>query len=111
MEPADIPPKRYFQINEVAELTGCTDSTLRHWENVFPMLKVRRRNNRRYYTRENIILIRRIAKLVRDDQMKIEGAIKALRSPGQTQATDLSAEVSAILVELEDARKQLKSIP
>jgi DNA-binding transcriptional MerR regulator len=54
-----IPGKRYFTIGEVAELCGVKPHVLRYWEQEFPQLKpVKRRGNRRYYQRQDVIVIR-----------------------------------------------------
>ena len=58
-----IPPKRYFTIGEVGELCAVKPHVLRYWEAEFPQLKpVKRRGNRRYYQRQDVILIREIKK-------------------------------------------------
>ena len=60
-----IPPKRYFTIGEVGELCSVKPHVLRYWEAEFPQLKpVKRRGNRRYYQRQDVILIREIKKLL-----------------------------------------------
>src|SRR5690349_25002289 len=59
-----IPGKRYFTIGEVSELCGVKPHVLRYWEQEFPQLKpVKRRGNRRYYQRQDVIVIRQIRSL------------------------------------------------
>ena len=56
-----IPAKRYFTIGEVSELCGVKPHVLRYWEQEFPNLKpVKRRGNRRYYQRHDVLMIRQI---------------------------------------------------
>jgi integration host factor subunit alpha len=56
-----IPGKRYFTIGEVSELCAVKPHVLRYWEQEFPQLKpVKRRGNRRYYQREDVLTIRQI---------------------------------------------------
>ena len=56
-----IPAKRYFTIGEVSDLCGVKPHVLRYWEQEFPQLKpVKRRGNRRYYQRQDVIMIRQI---------------------------------------------------
>ena len=56
-----IPGKRYFTIGEVSELCGVKPHVLRYWEQEFPQLKpVKRRGNRRYYQRQDVLVIRQI---------------------------------------------------
>ena len=53
-----IPAKRYFTIGEVSELCGVKPHVLRYWEQEFEQLKpVKRRGNRRYYQRGDVIMI------------------------------------------------------
>ena len=62
-----IPGKRYFTIGEVSELCAVKPHVLRYWEQEFPSLNpVKRRGNRRYYQREDVILIRQIRSLLYD---------------------------------------------
>jgi hypothetical protein len=59
-----IPGKRYFTIGEVSDLCGVKPHVLRYWEQEFPQLKpVKRRGNRRYYQRQDVIVIRQIRSL------------------------------------------------
>jgi len=70
-----IPAKRYFTIGEVGELCGVKPHVLRYWEQEFPQLKpVKRRGNRRYYQRQDVILIRQIKELLYDQGFTIGGA-------------------------------------
>lgn len=68
-------PDRYYQISEVAEMTGLPAHLLRQWEEKFPQLKPRRsRTNRRYFTAADIEVIRRINYLLNHEGMTIPGA-------------------------------------
>src|SRR5258708_23504540 len=70
-----IPGKRYFTIGEVSELCGVKPHVLRYWEQEFPQLKpVKRRGNRRYYQRQDVIIIRQIRSLLYDHGVTIGGA-------------------------------------
>ena len=71
----EIPPKRYFTIGEVGELCLVKPHVLRYWEAEFPQLKpVKRRGNRRYYQRGDVILIRQIKSLLYEQGYTIGGA-------------------------------------
>ena len=60
-----IPGKRYFTIGEVSELCAVKPHVLRYWEQEFPQLKpVKRRGNRRYYQRQDVLVIRQIRSLL-----------------------------------------------
>ncbi|MEO8992586.1 MAG: MerR family transcriptional regulator [Nitrosospira sp.] len=70
-----IPAKRYFTIGEVSELCGVKPHVLRYWEQEFTQLKpVKRRGNRRYYQRHEVLLIRRIRELLYEHGFTIHGA-------------------------------------
>ena len=70
-----IPAKRYFTIGEVSELCGVKPHVLRYWEQEFPQLKpVKRRGNRRYYQRQDVLMIRQIRSLLYEQGFTIGGA-------------------------------------
>lgn len=70
-----IPGKRYFTIGEVSELCAVKPHVLRYWEQEFPQLKpVKRRGNRRYYQRQDVLTIRQIRSLLYDQGFTIGGA-------------------------------------
>ena len=74
-----IPGKRYFTIGEVSELCGVKPHVLRYWEQEFPQLKpVKRRGNRRYYQRHDVIMIRQIRSLLYEQGFTIGGARQRL---------------------------------
>ncbi|MCB1874596.1 MAG: MerR family transcriptional regulator [Chromatiales bacterium] len=85
LEPSDnaelpvIPGKRYFTIGEVSELCAVKPHVLRYWEQEFPQLKpVKRRGNRRYYQRHDVITIRQIRSLLYEQGFTIGGARQQL---------------------------------
>jgi DNA-binding transcriptional MerR regulator len=105
-----IPGKRYFTIGEVSELCAVKPHVLRYWEQEFPQLKpVKRRGNRRYYQRQDVIVIRQIRSLLYDEGFTIGGARQRLT--GEEAKSDLSQSqqiVRQIRVELEEILKILR---
>jgi len=105
-----IPGKRYFTIGEVSELCGVKPHVLRYWEQEFPQLKpVKRRGNRRYYQRQDVIVIRQIRSLLYDQGFTIGVARNKLG--GEEARTDVSQSqqiVKQVRVELEDLMKILR---
>jgi DNA-binding transcriptional MerR regulator len=113
LEPANndelppIPGKRYFTIGEVSDLCGVKPHVLRYWEQEFPQLKpVKRRGNRRYYQRQDVLIIRQIRSLLYEDGFTIGGARQKMT--GNEARTDTSQSqqiIKQVRVELEDILK------
>lgn len=80
-ELSPIPDKLYFSIGEVGELCQLKPHVLRYWESEFPQLSPsKRRGNRRYYQRKDVLLIRQIKSLLYFKGYTIEGARQQLTS-------------------------------
>ena len=106
-----IPGKRYFTIGEVSELCAVKPHVLRYWEQEFPQLKpVKRRGNRRYYQREDVLTIRQIRGLLYDQGYTIGGARQRMTEEGSegTQTVEMQAVITETIKELEDLLKVLK---
>ncbi len=73
-----IPGKRYFTIGEVSELCGVKAHVLRYWEQEFSQLQPVKRRNRRYYQRQDVLMIRQIRSLLYDQGFTIGGARQRL---------------------------------
>lgn len=106
-----IPGKRYFTIGEVSELCGVKAHVLRYWEQEFPQLSpVKRRGNRRYYQREDVLTIRQIRSLLYDQGYTIGGAKQKLTSDGEEQSVAPSKElIREMIAELEEVLEVLKA--
>ena len=105
-----IPPKRYFTIGEVGELCVVKPHVLRYWEAEFPQLKpVKRRGNRRYYQRQDVILIRQIKSLLYEQGYTIGGARqKMTESPEDvTKSSINSREIKTLIKDLEEVIEAL----
>jgi DNA-binding transcriptional MerR regulator len=105
-----IPGKRYFTIGEVAELCDVKPHVLRYWEQEFPQLKpVKRRGNRRYYQRHDVLLIRQIRSLLYDEGFTIGGARQRLEGEGAKDDVNKSQQIiRQTLTELEELLALLK---
>ncbi len=99
-----IPGKRYFTIGEVSELCAVKPHVLRYWEQEFPQLKpIKRRGNRRYYQRQDVILIRQIRSLLYEDGFTIGGARQRLSGEEVKEDSAQSQQIiRQIRVELEE---------
>ncbi len=105
-----IPGKRYFTIGEVSELCGVKPHVLRYWEQEFPQLNpVKRRGNRRYYQRQDVLMIRQIRTLLYEQGFTIGGARQRL-SGDEARADNLQYRqlIRQVIVELEDILTVLK---
>tara|TARA_E500000178_G_C16701957_1_gene608613 strand:- start:225 stop:584 length:360 start_codon:yes stop_codon:yes gene_type:complete len=105
-----IPGKRYFTIGEVSELCGVKPHVLRYWEQEFPGLNpVKRRGNRRYYKRQDVVLIRQIRSLLYEQGFTIGGARQRLEGEGsKPEATPYKQLVDQTITELEGLLEGLK---
>ena len=100
-----IPNKRYFTIGEVSELCLVKPHVLRYWEQEFPGLTpVKRRGNRRYYQRHDVMLIRQIRSLLYREGYTIGGARQHLAGDcargDSSQSQQLKRQLQSELEEL-----------
>jgi DNA-binding transcriptional MerR regulator len=105
-----IPGKRYFTIGEVSELCAVKPHVLRYWEQEFPQLKpVKRRGNRRYYQRQDVLVIRQIRSLLYDQGFTIGGARNRLEGEeARVDVTQAQQIVRQLRTELEGLLKILR---
>ncbi|MEJ2611143.1 MAG: MerR family transcriptional regulator [Candidatus Thiodiazotropha sp.] len=105
-----IPGKRYFTIGEVSDLCQVKPHVLRYWEQEFPQLKpVKRRGNRRYYQRHDVLMIRQIRSLLYEQGFTIGGARQQLS--GESAKEDLQQSqqiIKQLRGELEEVLQILK---
>ena len=105
-----IPGKRYFTIGEVSELCAVKPHVLRYWEQEFPQLKpVKRRGNRRYYQRQDVLIIRQIRSLLYAEGFTIGGARQKLT--GEEARSDLTQSqqiIRQLRQELEEVLRLLR---
>ena len=106
-----IPGKRYFTIGEVSELCAVKPHVLRYWEQEFPQLKpVKRRGNRRYYQRQDVLTIRQIRSLLYDQGFTIGGArLQMSAESNQSDNSQFDQLVTQMIDELEQLLQVLKT--
>ena len=98
--------KKYYKIKETAELLGVPQSTLRYWESEFPGIKpIRSVNNQRYYTPDDIEILRIVYYLVKIRGLKIEAAKEQMR----VNRNNISKRLD-IIDKLKDVRDELEMI-
>jgi len=105
-----IPEKRYFTIGEVSELCGVKPHVLRYWEQEFTELSpVKRRGNRRYYQRHEVLMIRQIRALLYEQGYTIGGARAHLMSDNAKEDSSRTKQlIHQMIAELEDVLELLK---
>ena len=106
-----IPGKRYFTIGEVSSLCDVKPHVLRYWEQEFPQLKpMKRRGNRRYYQRQDVIMVRQIRGLLYEQGFTIAGARQQLvGEDAKEDRTQSGIVIKQVITELEDLLRELKS--
>ncbi len=105
-----IPARRYFTIGDVSQLCGVKPHVLRYWEQEFPQLRpVKRQGNRRYYQRQDLLLVRQIRALLYDDGYTIVGARQKLEGTEAQKDRSQRAQLARELrLELEDVLQILR---
>jgi len=103
--------KLYYSIKEVSEMFDLNESTLRYWEQEFPLLKPKTSGPAkvRQYQEKDIELIRLIHNLVKVRGFKIAAAKKMINAnrKGADMKTDVLSSLIDIRTELQALRKQL----
>jgi DNA-binding transcriptional MerR regulator len=98
-----IPTKRYFTIGEVGGLCLVKPHVLRYWEQEFPQLKpVKRRGNRRYYQKQDVLLIRQIKTLLYEQGFTISGARQKMAGGEDLPKPEINtSELKSMIKDLE----------
>ncbi len=100
--------KTYFSIKEVAIEIGESEPTIRYWEKEFHELKPRKTpGGTRFFTKENIELLKRIKFLLREQKLTIAGAKKRLKNK---YADDTDKTKQVLLEKLEFIKKELNDL-
>lgn len=98
--------KLYYSISEVSKMLNLTASNLRFWEKEFRQLRPRRNaGGTRFYTQEDIDIIKQIQFLIEDQNLTLEGARQKLN-----QKKDKVAKQQEIMERLQRVRKELKGL-
>ena len=92
-------PEAFRNISEVASLLNVPAHVLRFWETRFSQVRpVKRSGGRRYYRPDDIVLLKRIRKLLYDEGYTIKGAQQVLKEKSSGSApsdTDAMPGISA----------------
>lgn len=98
--------KIYHSISEVSEMLDISLSNLRFWEKEFTQLSPKRNDKgTRFYTADDIQLIKQIQHLVNDRKLTLEGAKRML-----SDKKDQVAKQQEIVERLKTVRNELIGI-
>jgi DNA-binding transcriptional MerR regulator len=98
--------KLFYSISEVAEMFQVNQSNLRFWEKEFKQLKPKRNDKgTRFYSPEDILVIKSIIYLVNEQKLTLDGAKRKL-----SQKKDAVAKQSEVVERLKFIRKELLGI-
>jgi len=98
--------KIYYSISEVAELFQINQSNLRFWEKEFKQLKPRRNEKgTRFYSKDDIQLIKQIIFLINDQKLTLDGVKKKL-----SDKKDVVAKQQEIKERLTAVRDEIKGM-
>lgn len=103
--------KLYYSISEVADMFGINLSNLRYWEKEFKQLKPKRNaKSTRFYSLEDIEIIKQIIYLVEDQKLTLEGAKRRLnqKKDAVTKQQEIAERLRRIKSELLGISKELK---
>jgi DNA-binding transcriptional MerR regulator len=103
--------KLYYSISEVADMFSVNLSNLRYWEKEFKQLKPKRNaKSTRFYTHEDIDVIKQIIYLVNDQKLTLEGAKRRLnqKKDAVTKQQEIVERLKGIKAELLGISKELK---
>ena len=98
--------KLFYSISELAEMFGVNQSNLRFWEKEFKQLKPKRNvKGTRFYSSEDIALIKSIIYLVNEQKLTLDGVKRKL-----SQKKDAVAKQTEVVERLKSLRKELMGI-
>ncbi len=98
--------KLYYSISEVSEMLGLAPSNLRFWEKEFKQLRPRRNEGRtRFYSKEDIEIIKQIQYLTNYQNLTLEGARQKLN----TKKDEVTKQLE-MMERLQRVKKELKGL-
>lgn len=102
--------KLYYSISEVADMFQINQSNLRFWEKEFKQLKPKRnKGNTRFYTNEDIQIVKTIKYLVEDKKLTLDGARLHLaqKKDGADKQQELVERLKLMRAELMGIAKEI----
>lgn len=103
--------KLYYSISEVAGELGESVTLVRYWTNYFPQLLSPKRSAKgnRYYSPEQLDVLRQLHYLIKDCGMTLDGAAARIKADKKevSNRTQMRQMLQSIRKELEEVRKSL----
>jgi len=103
----------FYNIKQVAEMFGVTETLLRYWEKEFPNIHPAKGGRGiRQYSKEDIEQVRIVYHLVKERGLTLQGARDAIRSKkGVSNAKlDVVEKLKQLKQELQDLNRELNGI-
>jgi len=106
---SDVPGKMYHPIGEVSRMLGVPVPTIRYWEKEFDVIRPKKnKKGDRYFTPQDVEVLKLVFHMVKERGMTIEGARRALKADYQGaddrhQAVQALKNLREFLVSLKDA--------
>jgi len=98
--------KLFYSISEVADMFNVNQSNLRFWEKEFKQLKPKRNDKgTRFYSPDDILVIKQIIYLVTEQKLTLDGARRKL-----SQKKDAIAKQQEVVERLKAIKKDLLGI-
>ena len=98
--------KLFYSISEVADMFNVNQSNLRFWEKEFKQLKPKRNDKgTRFYSPDDILVIKQIIYLVTEQKLTLDGARRKLG-----QKKDAIAKQQEVVERLKAIKKDLLGI-
>lgn len=98
--------KLYYSISEVADMFQVNQSNLRFWEKEFSQLKPKRNaKGTRFYSNDDIQVIKQIIYLVNEQKLTLDGAKRKL-----SQKKDATAKQQEVVERLKNIKQDLLGI-
>ncbi len=106
--------KKFYKIGDVAKILDIPMSTLRYWESQFTIIKPRRNaKNIRFYTPNDIEIIRKVYYLVKEKGLKLDAAQEQIRvnRDGVDKRFEVVDKLKAIKTDLLELKRALDLVP
>jgi DNA-binding transcriptional MerR regulator len=98
--------KLFYSISEVADMFQVNQSNLRFWEKEFSQLKPKRNaKGTRFYSNDDIQVIKQIIYLVNEQKLTLDGAKRKL-----SQKKDATAKQQEVVERLKNIKQDLLGI-